>query len=156
MHSRTKLIGTLAVTLAIAAPSASNAAPDDDAEARGPGAIAASQAILQHPDNRAGARGVGSITASTGSPRAVRPDDRPGLRGPGAATTAATSAVSHPDNRAGARGPGVFTTVVTAPSTDGFDWRDAMIGSVGGLGAALLLTGAFVLVSGQRGRTRAA
>lgn len=158
MHRRTKLIGTLVVTLAIAAPAVANAATDDKAEPRGPGAIAATQTIQQHPDNRAEARGPGSISASTGAPSAVRPDDRAGLRGPGAVTKAATTsvAVAHPDNRDGARGPGAFATVVAAPSADGFDWSDAMIGSLGGIGAALLLTGAIVLLMSQRGRSRMA
>ena len=157
MHSRTKLICTLAATLALAGPTASNGALDDDADARGPGAIAAAQSTLQHPDNRAGTRGAGSISASAGSPKAVRPDDRAGLRGTAAGSMAKTSAtVAHPDNREAARGPGVFTTVVATPSADGFDWSDAMIGSLGGVGAALLLMGAFVLVTSQRGRTRVA
>jgi len=157
VHSRTKLIGTLAATLALAVPTASSGAPDDDADARGPGAIAAAQTTLQHPDNRAGVRGAGSIGASAGSPEAVRPDDRAGLRGPAAGSMAKTSAtVAHPDNREAARGPGVFTTVVATRSADDFDWSDAMIGSLGGVGAALLLTGAFLLFTSQRGRTRVA
>jgi hypothetical protein len=131
MKVRTKLIGTLVLALGIAAPAAHAERPDDRAGLRGPGAIEAVQTtVSQHPDNRAG------------------------LRGPGAA--AAPSSSSHPDNRADARGPGAFTTLIARPSSDGFDWGDALIGGLGGVGTALLLTGCFFLLMGQRSRARVA
>lgn len=133
MNLRTKLIGTLVLALALAVPAAQAARPDDKAGARGPGAIAAESSVSRHPDNRAGARGPGAFSPST-----------------------AVTAASRPDDRAGARGPGAFTTVVAAPAPDGFDWRDALIGGLGGLGTALLLTGAFFLLASERSRTRVA
>ena len=133
MNLRTRVIGTLVLALSLAVPTAQAARPDDKAEARGPGAIAAQSSVSRHPDNRAGARGPGAVSAPTSSPLAA-----------------------HPDNRAGARGPGVFATVVAAPAPDGFDWRDALIGGLGGLGTALLLTGAFFLATSERSRTRVA
>ena len=88
----------------------------------------------------------------------VRPDDRAGARGPGAYSAAllTTGASSHPDNRAESRGPGSIDRVVVVSSSSGFDWGDAMIGSLGGVGAALLLTGCFFLLASQRNRTRLA
>lgn len=157
MKLRTQLIGTLVLALWLAVPAAQATRPDDRAGARGPGAIAAEGSVARHPDNRAGARGPGALAPSRTAPVAQRPDDRAGVRGPGAVSAAAISPVAgHPDNRAGARGPGVFTTVVAAPAPDGFDWRDALIGGLGGLGTALLLTGAFFLLTSERSRTRVA
>jgi hypothetical protein len=157
MNTRTKLIGTIALGAALFAPVAQAQSPDDRAGLRGPGGIAATQAAAtsSHPDNRA-VRGPGAV-ASSSSQTAIRPDDRAGLRGPGAHSSTAVAAASHPDNRAEARGPGSLgTVVVLQASSSGFDWGDAMIGSLGGVGAALLLTGCFFLLTGQRNKTRLA
>jgi hypothetical protein len=152
MKIRTKLIGTIVVGAALLAPVA-QARPDDQAGARGPGAIASTQgSAATHPDSRGdGARGPGA-----GEQTAIRPDDRAGARGPGAVASPEGSIVNHPDNRAGARGPGAVPTVGFQPGANGFDWGDALIGGLGGAGLALLLTGsAFVLMS-QRHKVRAA
>ena len=157
MNARTKLIGTIALGSALLVPVAQAQSPDDRAGLRGPGGIAATQAATtsSHPDNRA-VRGPGAV-ASSSSQTAIRPDDRAGLRGPGAHSSTAVAAASHPDNRAEARGPGSLgTVVVLQASSSGFDWGDAMIGSLGGVGAALLLTGCFFLLTGQRNKTRLA
>ena len=155
MNARTKLIGTVAIGAALLAPVAQAQSPDDRAGLRGPGGIAAQQAsgASNHPDNRA-VRG----TAATPTNLAVRPDDLAGTRGPGAHSPAVptTSASSHPDNRADVRGPGSVDSVVVVSSSSGFDWGDALIGSVGGVGAALLLTGCFLLLAGQRNKARLA
>jgi hypothetical protein len=45
--------------------------------------------------------------------------------------------------------------VVTHDST-GFDWGDAFVGALGGVGMALLLTGALFLLLGQRKQARIA
>ena len=154
MKIRTKLIGTIVVGAALLAPVA-QAHPDDQAGARGPGAIASTHAsAASHPDNRAGVRGPGAVA---GDHRvSVRPDDRDGVRGPGAIGLPEYVVANHPDNRAGARGPGAVTTALIQPGSRGFDWGDALIGGLGGAGLALLLTGsAFVLMS-QRHKVRAA
>jgi hypothetical protein len=157
MNARTKLIGTIALGAALFVPVAQAQSPDDRAGLRGPGGIAALQAgaAANHPDNRA-VRGTGVAAPTTNL--AVRPDDRAGTRGPGAYTPASptTGAISHPDNRAESRGPGSIDGVVVVSSSSGFDWGDAMIGSLGGVGAALLLTGCFFLVASQRNKTRLA
>ena len=157
MNARTKLIGTVAIGAALLAPVAQAQSPDDRAGLRGPGGIAAQQAggASNHPDNRA-VRGA-SVTA-TATNLSVRPDDLAGTRGPGAHSPAAltTRAVSHPDNRAERRGPGSVDSVVVVASSTGFDWGDALIGSLGGVGAALLLTGCFFLLASQRNKTRLA
>jgi hypothetical protein len=157
MNARIKLIGTIAVGAALLVPVAQAQSPDDRAGLRGPGGIAAQQAdnASIHPDNRA-VRGTAVAAATTD--RAVRPDDRAGARGPGAhtAATLTTGAISHPDNRADRRVPGSVERVVVVSSSSGFDWGDAMIGSLGGVGAALLLTGCFFLVASQRNKTRLA
>jgi hypothetical protein len=157
MNARIKLIGTIAVGAALLVPVAQAQSPDDRAGLRGPGGIAAQQAgdASNHPDNRA-VRGT-AVAAPT-TDHAVRPDDRAGARGPGAhtAATLTTGAISHPDNRADRRVPGSVDRVVVVSSSSGFDWGDAMIGSLGGVGAALLLTGCFFLVASQRNKTRLA
>ena len=156
MHLRTKLIGTLVLTAAIAAPVAQAQSPDDREGLRGPGGIAALQdQSSNHPDNRAEARGPGAVAAPVVS-TAIRPDDRAGMRGPGSVvSTQSPTAASHPDNRA-VRGPGMVTTVVAQPTATGFDWNDAFIGGIGGMGTALLLTGCFFLLLSQRNRARVA
>ena len=157
MNARTKLIGTIAVGAALFVPVAQAQSPDDRAGLRGPGGIAAQQAdgAASHPDNRA-VRGAGVAAPIT--ELAVRPDDRAGTRGPGAYSSAPQTigASSHPDNRAESRGPGSIDGVVVVSSSGGFDWGDAMIGSLGGVGAALLLTGCFFLLASQRSKTRLA
>ncbi|MCE3287681.1 MAG: hypothetical protein K0S64_1287 [Gaiellaceae bacterium] len=157
MNARTKLIGTIAVGAALFVPVAQAQSPDDRAGLRGPGGIAAEPAggAANHPDNRA-ERGAGVAPAITEV--AVRPDDRAGTRGPGAngPSTLTTGAISHPDNRAESRGPGSVDRVVVISSSSSFDWGDALIGSLGGVGAALLLTGCFFLVASQRNKTRLA
>ena len=158
MNARTKLIGTIAVGAALFVPVAQAQSPDDRAGLRGPGGIAAQQVggAATHPDNRA-ERGTGIAAPATNL--AARPDDRAGTRGPGAYSSPAltTGAISHPDNRAESRGPGsVDTAVVLVSASSGFDWGDAMIGGLGGVGAALLLTGCFFLVASQRNKTRLA
>ncbi len=41
-------------------------------------------------------------------------------------------------------------------SSNSFDWRDALIGGLGGMGTALLLAGCLFLLTGQRSKTRLA
>jgi hypothetical protein len=155
MNARTKLIGTIAVGAALLAPVAQAQSPDYRAGLRGPGGIAAQQAggASSHPDNRA-VRGTGVAVPTTNL--AVRPDDRAGTRGPGAlaAATLVTGAISHPDNRAEPRGPGSVDRVVVLSGSSRFDWADASIGSLGGIGFALLLMGCVYLLASQRNKTR--
>ena len=91
---------------------------------------------------------------------AQSPDDSGDLRGPGAIAVlqvAATSTQIRPD-AADTLSPGewqkVRGTVVVQPASSGFDWGDALIGGVGGVGVALLLTGGFFLVASQRSKAR--
>jgi hypothetical protein len=88
----------------------------------------------------------------------VRPDDRAGARGPGAiASAGATTPATRPDDRAGPRGPGALspgTSTIVVRSANTFDWGDAAIGAVSGMGFALLLAGLAVLTVATRTRTR--
>ena len=156
MKARKNLIGTIVLGAALVVPVAQAQSPDDRAGMRGPGGIAALQAqsgASNHPDNR-DLRGSAIAAAETGN--AVRPDDRAGVRGPGAfGSVTVAGAVGHPDNRAEPRGPGSLETVVVVGDS-GFDWGDALIGGLGGIGAALLLTGCFFLLASQRSKTRLA
>ena len=156
MNTRTKLIGTIALGAALLVPVAQAASPDDRAGLRGPGGIEALQnaATSNHPDNRA-VHGPGAVSAADVQ-IAMRPDDRAGVRGPGAYGSSAPSATSHPDNRAGTRGPGSVETVAVVSASTGFDWGDAMIGGLGGVGMALLLTGCVFLLASQRNKARLA
>ena len=159
MNARKKLIGTVILGAALLVPVAQAQHPDDRAGLRGPGAFATEQPSASHPDNRA-VHGVGSIDLLQQqlqkSTAAIRPDDRAGARGPGAVGASDFSAANHPDNREGTRGPGSIATVEAGSISTGFDWGDALIGGIGGAGTALLLTGGFLLVMGQRNRTRLA
>jgi hypothetical protein len=125
---RNILIATMAAGIATLAPPAAAASPHD--LPLGTGATA-SQSSHVRPDDRAGARGAieGIVRGSV----AVRPDDRAGLHGPG--TPPPTSLVR---------------------SSDGFDWQDAFVGGLGGVGIALLLAGLLFLAAGRRTRTRIA
>lgn len=152
MKTAKTLIGVMVVGAALVVPFAHAQGPDDRAGLRGPGAFASQQAEPTHPDNRA-LRGV--PVESTQPTAAVRPDDRNGARGAGALVTDVRS-VGHPDDRAGARGQGAFTTVVVPSSPSSFDWGDALIGGLGGVGAAVLLAGGVFLLVGQRSKTRVA
>ena len=156
MKARKNLIATVVVGAALFVPVAQGQSPDDQAGMRGPGGIAALQqqtGAANHPDNR-DLRGAAVADAITGN--AVRPDDRGGARGPGAfGSVTISGAVGHPDNRTEPRGPGSLETVIVVQES-GFDWGDAMIGSLGGVGAALLLTGCLFLLASQRSKTRLA
>jgi hypothetical protein len=72
--------------------------------------------------------------ASAGATLVTRPDDKAGTRGPGAIS------------------PGTSTIVVRSANT--FDWGDAAIGVVSGMGFALLLVGVAVLTAVTRTKTR--
>jgi hypothetical protein len=134
MNARTKLIGTVALGAALFVPLAQAQSPDDRAVPRGPGGIAAQQAdgAANHPDSRA-VHGSG-VAVVTSTNTGVSPDDRPGPRGPGS----------------------IDTVVVQKSDSSGFDWGDATIGSLGGVGFALLLAGGFFLLASQRNKTRVA
>jgi hypothetical protein len=110
--------------------------PDDRSGPRGPGAFAASAAAdpTVRPDHRAGPRGPGAVASAAAAEPAVRPDDRPGPRGPGAL-------------------PGGTSTIVVSPANT-FDWGDAAIGAVSGMGLALLLVGLALLAIVPRTRSR--
>jgi hypothetical protein len=155
MTLHVKLIGTIALAAALLAPVAQAQHPDDRAGMRGTGAFEQTAKAV-HPDNRSEARGPGAIVSQPAA--SIRPDDRAGMRGTGAFTTGTTTNVSsHPDNRGDARGPGALTaTLVAQPAGDGFDWGDALIGGLGGVGFALLLTGCAFLLTSQRTRARLA
>jgi hypothetical protein len=127
VKARNTLIGMLVVLIAALVPTTAAAKPDIR-----PGVVAAThESSSIRPDDRAGTRGAFEGTA--GSSVAVRPDDRAGVHGPG--TPPPTSLVR---------------------SSDGFDWRDAFLGGLGGVGIALLLTGLLFLVASRRTRTRLA
>ena len=156
MKVRTKVIGTVVIGAALVAPVAEAQRPDDRNGARGPGAIAVVEASAsQHPDNRA-VRGAGPVATREAS-IAARPDDRSDRRLPGTLGSTDITVAAHPDNRAGARGPGAVTSVVVdAPSSPGFDWGDATIGGLGGIGMALVLMGGLFLAISQRSKLRTA
>ena len=126
---RNILIATVAASIAALAPTTAVASPHD--LPLGTGATASQQSSHVRPNDRAIAGR--SFVGTTGSMVVVRPDDRAGIHGPG--TPPPTSLIR---------------------SSDGFDWRDAFIGSAGGVGIALLLTGLLFLVANRRARTRLA
>jgi hypothetical protein len=107
------------------------------------------------PATAAAYRDFRPTAGATSQSAHIRPDDRAGARG--AFEGAAGSAVViRPDDRAGAHGPGTPPRAVLVRSSDGFDWQDAFVGGLGGVGTALLLTGLLFLVASRRTRTRIA
>lgn len=147
------VIGVMVVSAALLVPVAQAGGPDDRAGMRGPGAFEQAQASVTRPDDRA-VHGV--IVEHATQAAATRPDDRSEARGPGAIGSDARD-VTRPDDRSGTRGPGATTTTVVMPSsTNGFDWGDALIGGLGGVGAALLLAGGLFVLLSQRSKTRIA
>jgi hypothetical protein len=111
-------------------------------------AFLAPAALAERPDDRAGLIGVGLAAGAPAS--SARPDDSGDLRGPGAFASATTQTAVRPDDRTGVRGPGLAPIVVARPSSSGFDWADAGIGALGAFGLALVLFGAFQVVSQRR------
>ena len=90
---------------------------------------------------------------------ATRPDDRSGVRGPGAlAATQVESGdpglAARPDNRAGVLGAGADTSVAVAASS-GFDWAAAGIGA-GATGGVIVLLGAAALLAMPKRQQRRA
>jgi hypothetical protein len=92
----------------------------------------------------------------------VRPDDRAGPLGVGAATLPqrvaarrVDSAPSRPDDRAGTRGPGAISTSLQSPAAASvestFHWDDAALGA-GAVLALLLIGSAVGLMTRRRGR----
>jgi hypothetical protein len=127
MKARTTLIGMLVVVIAVLIPATAAAKPDIRSGTAG----ATSQSSHVRPDDRAGTRGA--IEGIARGTVVVRPDDRAGVHGPG--TPPPTSLVR---------------------SSDGFDWQDAFVGGLGGVGIALLLAGLLFLAASRRTKTRIA
>jgi hypothetical protein len=127
MKARNTLIGMLVVVIAMLIPATAAAQRDIRAGSAG----ATTQSSYVRPDDRAGAHGA--IEGIARGTVVVRPDDRAGVHGPG--TPPPTSLVR---------------------SSDGFDWQDAFVGGLGGVGIALLLAGLLFLAASRRTRTRIA
>jgi hypothetical protein len=102
-------------------------------------------ATALRPDDRAGIRGVGADVTSQPS-TSLRPDDRPGIRGVGADIASQPSTALRPDDRPGPLGVGEPTYVPVSGGT-AFHWGDWAIGLVAGIGIALGMAGALLLVS---------
>ena len=166
MNVRTKLIGIVVLGAALMVPVAQAQRPDDQAGARGPGAIRSAQgSAATHPDNRADRR-----IAPTEQSSPIN-GDYPGYWGPG---TTAIDASVRPDDRADRKLPfatsdgglvtgenkrdvrvGVtYEPTLVASTPRGFDWGDGLIGGLGGAGLALLLTGSAFLFMNQRHKAR--
>ena len=136
MINNLRWIGALgAVYVAFAAVGTAQAAPDDRAEARGPGAIEA-EAPVPGPNVALNARSA-ELNREYGLGDYRRPfaaDDRSGLRG---------------SDR-------LALTVVSVPSTtadDGFAWDDAALSVAATLGIAALLGAGAVSIRYRRGLT---
>jgi hypothetical protein len=113
---------------------------------------------IVRPDDRSGSRGPEALAASTAAEPDMRPDDRAGPHAAGAvASAAAAEPAVRPDDKAGPRGPGALpgrtSTIVVGPANT-FDWGDAAIGAVSGMGLVLLLVGLALLTIVPRTKTR--
>ena len=123
MHVRARLIGTIAVSAALLVPIARADSPYD-----WPGGI-----------HRPSASALAAAQESSNATH-TRPDDRAGVRGPGAFTPPLASTPS----------------VVAVSRENGFDWGDAVVGAAVGMGAAILFIGCAALLVSQRSRARPA
>jgi hypothetical protein len=86
----------------------------------------------------------------------TRPDDRSGVRGPGAVVTSHGGSgepglAARPDNRAGALGVGTSESASAADTSNGFDWTAAGIGA-GATGAFVVLVAAAAMLALPRRR----
>jgi len=105
------------------------------------------------PDDREGVRGVGAAVVAQG----VRPDDRGGLRGAGAAVVAQPV---RPDDRGGLRGPGAATpapTPAVAPTVEspsGYDWGQIVLVIAIVAGVVLVATALTLTLRQHRGPGR--
>ena len=114
---------------------------------------------IVRPDDRSSPRGPGAFSSSTAGEPAVRPDDRAAPRGPGAVVSVGSAeAAGRPDDRAGPRGPGALpggtSRVVVVGPANTFDWGDATIGALSGIGLSLLLVVVAFLTIVPRTKTR--
>ncbi len=94
------------------------------------------QQLAARPDDRSGIRGVESTS--------VTPDLAEIQRHVRADQSLSQSASNGPDNRAGIRGPGaveIRTPQFVTVRSDGFDWKDASIGAGSAFGITLVLMG---------------
>jgi hypothetical protein len=132
MTARKTLLVTAALAAAFATPAAYAGGPDDQAGTRGPGAIEQAQSSTL-PDDRA-VHGAGAAAIESGSGVVGRTD----LRSPDTIDIASRS--------------GTVTATTTAGS--GFDWNDALIGGLAGIGTALLATGCFLVLMSRRNTSR--
>ncbi|MFY9580108.1 MAG: hypothetical protein WAQ33_12365 [Gaiellaceae bacterium] len=92
------------------------------------------QQLAGRPDDRSGVRGVESTS--------VTPDLAEIQRHVKADQSLSQSASTGPDNRAGIRGPGAFeirTPQLVTVKSNGFDWKDAGIGAGSAFGITLVL-----------------
>ena len=88
----------------------------------------------------------------------IRPDDRSGIRGPGAVVQVAPRQAVRPDDRAGPRGVVAQSRVLRvvepiARTSGSFHWDDALIGAGAAFGVAPLLA---LVVFGVRRQVRLA
>lgn len=80
----------------------------------------------------------------------VRPDDR--AAGPRSDVTTVPAQAVRPDDRPGVRGPGVVIvhTPTMTSSTNGFDFADAAIGAGAATGLLLVVAGGALVLSRRR------
>jgi hypothetical protein len=116
-------------------------------------AIVVGAAQADRPDDRAGMLGVGAASSAVGE-RPLHPNDRTGMLGVGGVSSVETPvAPVRPDDRAGIRGPGLVpadSAAVTAISDDGFRWGDAAFGAGAAFGLVLLAAGATATIRYRR------
>jgi hypothetical protein len=90
----------------------------------------------------------------------TRPDDRSGVRGPGAVESApSTASIARPDDQPGPRGPGTVASekpIIVTSFADAFDWIDAGIGAAFALGLIAVGGGALLVVRHRPDRVGAA
>jgi hypothetical protein len=162
MNVRTKLIGIIVLGAALLAPVAQAQRPDDRADRAFP---AAEQSWPVLPDDRADRR---IAPAAQSSPingdypgywrpgtapidTSVRPDDRADRKLPFATSDGGlVTGENKRDVRVGVN----YEPTLVASRPHGFDWGDGLIGGLGGVGLALLLTGSAFLFMNQRQKAR--
>jgi hypothetical protein len=151
MSGKHHIIRRALTCLGLASLVAAFLVPAAGAMQRGDGSAGIVASTLGSPDPRDAATGTdfaaGLVPSTLGSP-----DPRDTL-GESFRPSIVAGTLGSPDVRDSAQ---AAEAQIVHVSSDGFDWRDAGIGAIGGVGAALLLAGGLLLTLRPRVRASAA
>lgn len=151
MNGKHHIIRRAVTCLGLASLAAGLLVPVAGAIQRGDGTAGIVASTLGSPDPR-DASATGDSTAGL-VPSTLGSSDPRDTADESFQPSIVASQLGSPDVQDSAR---IAEAQIVHVSQDGFDWRDAAIGAVSGIGAALLLAGGALMTLRPRARTRAA